>query len=142
MRDIPYSFILQETQTSELCETFLIFNPFKRHKQADYARHSLFSTPSRDTNEGVMRDILHFSSPSRDTNERITRDILHFTSSKMHKRANYARHSSFFIPQETQTSELFETFLIFLPLENWFWQNQSGENKKPKKKTAALSGYP
>ena len=125
-----------------------------------------FSSPSRDTNKRIMRDILHFtpskmhkranyarhssfSTPSRDTNERITRDILHFTSSKMHKRANYARHSSFFIPQETQTSELCETFLIFLPLENWFWQNQTGgktktlkNKKKHKKNPAALSGYP
>merc|ERR1712023_419037 len=136
---------LQETQTSELCETSLILNPFKRHKRANYARHSSFSTPSRDTNERIMRDVPHsqppqetqtselcetflilnpfkrhkqtselcetflildpfkrhkranyarhssFSIPSRDTNERITRDILHFTSSKMHKRANYAR---------------------------------------------------
>merc|ERR1712023_524862 len=102
---------LQERQTSELRETSFILHPLrctnkrimrdilhftssKMHKRANYARHSSFSTPSRDTNE------------------RTTRDILHFTSSKMHKRTNYMRHPSFFVPQETQTSELCETFLI------------------------------
>merc|ERR1712005_103363 len=146
MRDIPHFQPLQETQTSELCETFLILNPFRRHKRANYARHSSFPTPSRDTNERIMRDIPHFQPlqetqkselretsfilhplrctnerimrdiphfhplqetqtselcetsfilhPLRCTNERIMRDILHFTPSKMHKRANYARHSS------------------------------------------------
>merc|ERR1712005_90958 len=103
---------LQETQTSELRETFPILNPFKRHKRANYARHSSCSSPSRDTNERITRDILHLSTPSRDTtselretsfilhplrctNERIMRDIPHFQPL-----------------QETQTSELRETSFI------------------------------
>ena len=43
------------------------------------------------------------------------RDIPHFSPFKKHKRANYARHPSFVTFQETQTSELCETFLIFHP---------------------------
>ena len=70
MRDIPYLFILretqtsdlcetsvifqplQETQTSELCETFFICNPSKRHKRRNYARHfSFFILQETQTSE-------------------------------------------------------------------------------------------
>merc|ERR1712023_146350 len=126
---------LQETQTSELCETFLILNPFKRHKRANCARHSSFLTPSRDTNERIMRDIPH-SQPLQETQTNELCDtFLILNPFKKHKRANYARHSSFSTPsrdtnerimrhiphsqplQETQTSELCETFLILNPFK-------------------------
>merc|ERR1712023_232263 len=123
--------------------TSFIFHPLQETQTSKLLRHSLGVHPLRCTNERIMRDIPNFQPlqetptselretsfilhPLRGTNERIMRDIPHFSSPKRHKRANYARHSSFFIPQETQTSELCETFLIFLPLENWFWQNQTG----------------
>merc|ERR1712137_1356384 len=95
MRDIPHSQPLQETQTSELCETFLILNPFKRHKQANYARHSSFSTPPRDTNERIMRDIPH-SQPLQETQtSELCETFFILSPLKRQKRTNYARHSSF-----------------------------------------------
>ena len=103
------------------------FSPFKKHKRANYTRHSTFFTFKETQTSELCETFLIFH-PSRNTNERIMRDIPHFPPFKRHKRANCARHSSFSSLSRTD-----------------FGRTRPGEKKKTRfnrEKKAALSRYP